>query len=80
MGEKKYTIREAMKGFETLIREAQNGEDVYIMRGGKPVVKVVPVAAALNTRVPGRFEGKISWTPDAFDPLTDEEMKALGFE
>jgi len=34
----------------------------------------------VKKRVPGGFEGKISWTPDAFDPLTPEEMRLLGFE
>jgi hypothetical protein len=40
------------------------------------VVKVV----AVGKRTLGGYEGKISWTPDAFDPLTDDEMRELGFE
>ena len=75
---KKYTIREAMKAISKLISEAESGNDVYITREGKPVVKVVPVAASSKKRVLGGFEGKISWTPDAFDPLTDEELKDWG--
>ncbi len=78
METRKYTVREAMKGFSRLVREAEAGDDVYIMRAGKPIVKVEPIE--LKQRALGRFEGKISWTPDAFDPLTDEEMKELGFE
>jgi len=27
-----------------------------------------------------RLKGEISHTPDAFDPLTDQELKDLGFE
>lgn len=53
---------------------------MIIARGDKPVVKLVPVGDVKRERTPGGFEGKISWTPDAFDPLTDEEMKELGFE
>ena len=52
---------------------------MYITLAGKQVVKVVPLAAA-KERLPGRFEGRISWQPDAFNALTDEEMKDLGFE
>lgn len=28
----------------------------------------------------GRLQGQGWYAPDAFDPLTDEEMKELGFE
>ena len=53
---------------------------MIIARGKKPVVKLVPVGEAIRKRVPGRFEGQFSWTDDAFDPLTDDEMRELGFE
>jgi hypothetical protein len=43
-------------------------------------VKLVPVGDAARERIPGGFEGKISWIADAFDPLTDKEMRDLGFE
>lgn len=80
MKPKKYTVEEAAKNLSKLIREAGVGKDVYITREGKPVVKLVAIGAGVKKRVPGGFEGKIWWTPDAFDPLTDEEMKELGFE
>ena len=44
------------------------------------MVKLVPIASGMKKRVPGGLEGKISWTPDDFDPLTEEEMRLLGFE
>ncbi len=71
MTSKTYTVAEAKAHLSKLIREAEQGNDVYITLAGKPVVKVEPLAAA-KERVPGRFKGKISWQPDAFDPLTDE--------
>ncbi len=80
MKPKKYAVEEAAKNPSKIIREAESGKDVYITAHGKPVVKVVPIAASPKQRVPGGFEGKISWTPDCFDPLTDEEMKEFGFE
>jgi len=79
MKAKTFTVAEAKKGLSKLIRHAESGNGVYITLAGKPIVKVVPLAA-IKERIPGRFRGKISWTPDAFDPLTDEEMKDLGFE
>ena len=79
MGIKVYTIAEAQKDLPKLIRGAERGNDVYMTLADKPVVKVVPLAAA-KEEVPGGSKGKISWQPDAFDPLTDEESKDLGFE
>lgn len=79
MTTKTYTVAEAKKDLSKLIRCAERGDDVDITLGGKPIVKVVPLAAD-KERKPGRFKGKISWTPDAFDPLNDEEMTDLGFE
>jgi len=38
------------------------------------------VASARGDRKPGAWEGKISYSPDAFDPLTDLELKDVGFE
>lgn len=75
-----HTVHEAKTNLSKLIEKACNGEEVIIARGKKPVVKLVPIADARKERVPGRFEGKFSWTEDAFDPLTPEEMRLLGFE
>ena len=80
MKAKRYTVEEAAKNLSKVIREAESGKDVCITRDGKPMAKVLPLAARLKQRVPGGLKGKISWTADAFDPLTDEDMKELGFE
>ncbi len=77
---KYHTVHEAKTNLSQLIKKACEGEEVIIARGKKPVVKLVPIGTAVRKRVPGRFEGQFSWTPDAFEPLTDEEMRELGFE
>ena len=77
---KYHTVHEAKTHLSELIQKACDGQEVIIARGKKPVVKLVPVGEAARERTPGGFEGKISWAPDAFDPLTDEEMRELGFE
>ncbi|MGC2108038.1 MAG: type II toxin-antitoxin system prevent-host-death family antitoxin [Candidatus Korobacteraceae bacterium] len=77
---KYHTVHEAKTNLSKLIEKACEGEEVIIARGKKPVVKLVPVGTSARKRVPGRFEGQFSWTPDAFDPLTDEEMRELGFD
>ena len=75
-----HTIHEAKTNLSQLIKKACEGEEVIIARGDQPVVKLVPIAAAQKKRVPGGFEGKIWWTADAFDPLTEEELREWGLE
>jgi len=77
---KYHTVHEAKTNLSKLIEKACDGEEVIIARGKKPVVKLVPIAPGKKERIPGGLEGQISWTDDAFDPLTDEEMRELGFE
>jgi prevent-host-death family protein len=76
----KYSLQRATKDLSKLVKLACAGEEVVIVRGGRPVAKLVPIARATKNRVPGSLKGKISWTPDAFDPLTDQELSDLGFE
>jgi prevent-host-death family protein len=77
---KYHTVHEAKTNLSKLIAKACDGEEVIIARGKKPVVKLVPISDGVKKRVPGGFEGQISWTDDAFEPLTEEEMRKLGFE
>ena len=61
-----YTVHEAKTNLSRLIKEAESGKEVVITRGKK--------------RIPGSMKGLLWSSPDAFDPLTDEEMRELGFE
>jgi prevent-host-death family protein len=74
-----YTVHQAKTNLSKLIKEAENGKEVIIMRGKKPVAKIVPIAST-KKRIPDMLKGQIWSAPDAFDPLTDEEMRELGFE
>jgi antitoxin (DNA-binding transcriptional repressor) of toxin-antitoxin stability system len=75
-----YTIHQAKTSLSKLIQEAQEGKEVVIANGKKPVAKIVAIGADVKKRVPGRFEGEGWFAPDAFDPLTEQELKDLGFE
>jgi prevent-host-death family protein len=74
-----YTVHQAKTNLSKLIKEAEKGKEVIITRGKEPVAKIVPITAP-KKRVPGMFKGQLWSAPDAFDPLTDEEMRDLGFE
>jgi antitoxin (DNA-binding transcriptional repressor) of toxin-antitoxin stability system len=75
------TIRQAKAQLSRLIARACQGEEIIIARGKKPLVKFEPMQGVQKgRRIPGAGMGRISWTPDAFDPLTDQELKDLGWE
>jgi prevent-host-death family protein len=82
-----YTIHQAKANFSKLLQKAARGEEVIIARGKTQVIKLVAVPPPQgknkkNTkkRVPGRWKGKLSYTPDAFAPLTKEELTEWGIE
>lgn len=76
----KYTVHQAKTNLSRLLQEAYAGKEVIILRGTKPVAKLVALGVAAKKRVPGKLKGQISYAPDAFEPLTDQEMTDLGFE
>ena len=72
------TIHQAKTNLSKLIAKAEAGEEVVIMRGKSPVVRLTPVLKPTDKRVPGMLKGKIPDLPDAFffDPLPEEELRA----
>jgi prevent-host-death family protein len=74
------TIRKAKADLSRLIARACQGEEIVITRGKKPVVRLVALRDEHGNRKPGAWKGKISYASDAFAPLTDRELKDLGFE
>lgn len=76
-----YTVHQAKTHFSRLLKEAEAGKEVVVMRGKKPVAKIVSIgeASATQRRIPGGFEGLVQADDSAFDPLTDEELVEFGF-
>ena len=78
-----YTVHEAKTHFSRLLKEAEAGQEVIVMRGATPIAKIVAIAPPepepeLPFRLMGSYRGKISWTEGAFDPMTDEELIESG--
>jgi prevent-host-death family protein len=71
-----YTVHQAKTQLSKLIEEACNGEEVIIARGKKPVVKLVPLESAKESRVLGFLKGKIHLGAEFFEPLPEEEMSS----
>jgi antitoxin (DNA-binding transcriptional repressor) of toxin-antitoxin stability system len=74
-----YTVHQAKTHLSRQIKEVEEGKEVIIARGSKVVARLVPEKPAKRPkRVPGIFEGKGWAAPDAFDPVSDEELKEWG--
>jgi prevent-host-death family protein len=77
-----YTVHQAKTHFSRLLKEAEAGKEVIVMRGTKPVAKIVPIAepAESRRRLAGLYRGRVTYDDKALDPLTDEELVELGFD
>jgi prevent-host-death family protein len=79
-----YTVHQAKTHLSRLLKEAEAGEEVVVMRGKKPVAKIVPINTVAanqpepNFRLMGAYRGRMRWDDDAFDPMTDEELVECG--
>ncbi|MDR3751238.1 MAG: type II toxin-antitoxin system prevent-host-death family antitoxin [Terracidiphilus sp.] len=78
-----YTVHQAKTHFSRLLKEAEAGQEVIVLRGKKPVAKIVPIDAPSEKKQPfrliGAYRGRIHFDDSAFDPLTDEELAEYGF-
>jgi|ERR1700721_2513983 prevent-host-death family protein len=78
-----YTVHQAKTHLSRLLKEAEAGKEVIVTRGSEPVAMIVPIrkpeAEQLPFRLMGAYAGKIRYDDDAFDPLTDEQLKELGW-
>ena len=78
---KSVTTHEAKTHLSALLQEVCGGAEIEIRRGDEPVALLVPVGAKVRRRRPR--VGVVTSAPvrldaDAFAPLDDEGMKALG--
>lgn len=74
-----YSIGEAKTQLSKLVHLAEDGEEVVLRRGRKPVARVVPILAAEGgvRRKPGRMRGRVKVHED-FDEWPRDVAQALG--
>lgn len=65
-------IHEAKTNFSKLVEAVLHGEEIIIAKAGKPVIKLVPIAASKPKRKPGALKGKIKIAKDFNAPLPDD--------
>lgn len=75
-----YKVHEAKTHLSKLLEMVERGEEVTIARGSQPVARIVPFepSQAKPKRVFGRLAGQFAAPPEAFAPLTDDELKDWG--
>jgi prevent-host-death family protein len=79
-----YTVHQAKTHFSGLLKEAETGQELIVMRGSRPVARIEPIREAATSesdpsfRLIGAYRGKMHWDEDAFEPLTDEELVQSG--
>jgi antitoxin (DNA-binding transcriptional repressor) of toxin-antitoxin stability system len=74
-----YGIGEAKTQLSKLVHMAEEGEEIVLRRGRKPVVRLVPIAAeqAGPKRKPGRMRGRVR-VPEDFEEWPKDVAQALG--
>jgi prevent-host-death family protein len=75
---KQVGMHEAKTQLSKLVERAEAGEEVVIARNGKPVVRLVPVAAEASLEsVRGAWRGRVHMADD-FDEIPDDIAEAFG--
>jgi prevent-host-death family protein len=75
---KTVNIHFAKTHLSRLVEEAAAGEDVVIAKAGKPLVRLVAVAASTGPRTLGRLKGHVKEAKDAWSP--DLELEASFYQ
>lgn len=74
-----YTVHQAKTHLSRLLKEAEAGQEVIVLRGKKPVAKIVATDSTFSRKsLAGAYARKVPWDDDAFDPMTDEELIQSG--
>jgi len=73
--EKTVNIHQAKTHLSQLVAEVEEGAEIVIARGGKPVARLLPFDTASSTRVLGADRDSVRIAPD-FDAPLDEETFA----
>lgn len=78
---KTVTTHQAKTQLSKLLAEVEAGEEIIIARGTRPVARLVPLRRTprrSRPRVGTRTSSAVTWSRDAFLPLTDRELEEWG--
>ena len=74
------TIHQTKTHLSRMLKEIQGGETIIILNGSTPVAKltVIEPAAVRRPKVGTRTSAPVHYAADAFQPLTDDQLKEWG--
>ncbi len=72
-------VTEAKAQLSSLLESVENGEEIVITRGSRPIAKLVPLIPKGISRKPGNLRGQIKISPD-FDQLSPEIEEMFGLK
>ena len=73
---KTVTVHKAKSTLSQLMAEVEAGEEVVILRGKVPAVRLIPANTPVPIRRFGALAGKVSLTAAFFEPLPPDELAA----
>ncbi len=75
----KVNIQEAKTHLSRYIDQVEQGDVVVVCRHNRPVAELrgIETSPARPARVAGLLKGQVHWEPDAFAPMSDEELAEL---
>ena len=71
---RQFNIHEAKTQLSKLVESAGGGEEIVIAKAGKPIARLVPLAAPVGSRQKGVLKGKIRIGADFDAPLPDDVL------
>ena len=73
----KVNIQNAKTHLSHYLDQIEQGEVVVVCRHNRPVaeLRAIQTAPVSRTRVAGMLKGLIHWEPNAFAPLTGQELE-----
>ena len=72
----KVNIQEAKTHLSRYLDQVEGGEVIVVCRHNQPVaeIRAIQTASVSPTRVAGLLKGLVHWEPDAFAPLSEQEL------
>ena len=72
-----FKTHEAKTNLSRLLDEVQEGAEVVIAKGNRPVARLIPFSAKKPVRKPGYLHGKIRVADDFDAPLPDDILNSF---
>jgi len=69
------TISAAESSLPQLLARVEAGEEIIVIRGDKPIARIVPIPQPTGKRQIGAMKGLATVGPEFFEPLPEEELK-----